>query len=161
MSKACVMWSIQWTRNGSGCRDDISFRARLLQDDAHTSLVSAPHAAFPPRHRTGASNALAGPGCVILIHRPNLEQIRSRESDTSPSSSLFFMFVRLAISSRNVAIARIEPMRTPFGDLQKREGGLIKEALLLTGSPWSSMPLFCLAATDVACPLAWSCGCRQ
>ena len=104
---------------------------------------------------------LAGPGCVILIHRPNLEQIRSRESDTSPSSSLFFMFVRLAISSRNVAIARIEPMRTPFGDLQKREEGLIKEALLLTGSPWSSMPLFCLAATDVACPLAWSCGCRQ
>ena len=41
------------------------------------------------------------------------------------------MFAWLAISSRNVAIARIERMRTPFRDLQKREEGFIKEALLL------------------------------
>ena len=76
MSKACVLWSIEWTRSGSGARDDISFRSRsrgsrLLQDDAHTSLVSAPHAAFPPRHRTGASNAGR--------RRPRL-----RESNSSP-----------------------------------------------------------------------------
>ena len=119
----------------------------------HFLLVIAPVLRTP---------AGAGPGCVSPILHPNLVQIRSRENDTSQSFSLFLCLLGSQFHRGMLQLPASSECERPLEICKRgRKASLRRPSCSLTGSPWSSMPLFCLAATDVVCRLAWSCGCRQ